>query len=214
MAKTKTHQWKGEKKRLSAHLNFSQKINFCPLYSWVIASVNSANPQGGGGGAVQWGGWRVCCYLLQQALIPCSTSFVRPLVQHLRKTSPGQSPLFPPGCWFVAPWPHVQAVMLRLANKPRWHDPSFFFRKNTKKERKHESVMLFLLVVFCAQWAGRYFRKQRLRRVTGHQTVTQKRRRRCRGTASSDNREGWGLSVDRYHMIEWERAKLKVAVWA
>lgn len=66
MIKTKTTSTARDK--VLAHLTFSLKIDFCPIYSRVNLSVNPTGCQREG-----WG----CCYLLKQALILCSTSFVK-----------------------------------------------------------------------------------------------------------------------------------------
>lgn len=140
MAKTKTHQWKGEKKEIVCSFKLFTENQFLSIVQLSHCFCQLGEPSERRRWCCAAGGWRVCCYLLQQALIPCSTSFVCPLVQHLRKTSPGQSPLFPPGCWFVAPWPCVQAVILQLANKPQWHDPSFFSGKTPKKKENTRAL--------------------------------------------------------------------------
>lgn len=135
---------KGKTKKLSAHLNFSQKINFCPFYSWVIVSVNSANPRGGGAGAVQRraGGF---------AAIYCSRPWsLAPLLLSARwfSISGKQAPVSHPYFHQVAGLLHHDPVseqwccdwLISLGGTT-----PLFFRKYTKKERKHErAVMLFL----------------------------------------------------------------------
>lgn len=216
----KNNLYSEKKKKVAAHLTFLQKINFCPFYGWVIVSVNSTGPQGGGGGVGVGGGAGIYCNR------PWSLA---PLLLYVCWSVSGEnkpwsvtpiSTQLLTSC-VVTPLPGSDAVISQLASGAEALPLKKTKKKKTKQNKKNQKkmqgpILLFPLTVQCAQYAGCYFGKPRVRAVTWHwQRQTGGKCRYCgRASRGDRDREREALNVDRYHMIEWDREQLKVAAWA